>query len=306
MADEIKDKLQSTVDPEIAPVPETTDALGKSTDTEPEVSTQGSDAEAAPKDVKDEPASAPEADKKDEPFVWDGGVDNLPKELQGRGKGMLDHMHKVTQEAAQVKREADAYTELTNHPEFQDFLKWQENKKDSLPPAGPPSPELTEEDLLAAQTDPQAFSSLLNKGINSAIQPLAEQVMKELKQLKYDNALGKRERELESFGQTHKDFWDIDTRIMKAVIEDVVVKNNGTLEDAYKQAKLLDKQYLEKAQSNLNDKIKTKKAAVTASPSKPGEPEIIYVDNSKEATRVAFENAQAGKRVDVRVRRKKT
>ena len=131
MADEIKEKLQSTVAPEITPVPTVSDPLGASTETpEDNPSTAGADADKAPEPVveesKDE-TTEPTVDP-DAPFVWDGGVENLPKELQDRGKGMLDHMHKVSQEAAEVKREADAYNQLTNHPEFQDFLKWQENK----------------------------------------------------------------------------------------------------------------------------------------------------------------------------------
>lgn len=284
--------------------------------TEPAIPVQSTDgnpvqAEPVNPDLPVVPETEPEKkpappEKKDEPFVWDGGVENLPDELKSRGDGMLKHMHKVTQEAAQTKRDADAkYNELVEHPEFKEFLKWQETKQAGLPPAGQGSPTISEEELLAAQTDPQHFSDLLNKGINAAVQPLAQEAMKQISQLKYEMELGKREREIESFSQTHKDFWDIDTRIMKAVIEDVVVKNKGSLEDAYQQAKLLDKQYLEKAQSNLNQQIKDKKSAVTASPSKPGEPDVIYADNAKDATRIAYENAALGKRVDVRVRKKK-
>ena len=256
---------------------------------------------AAPAGDKTEPT------QKEEPFEWDGNVDALPKELQSRGKGMLQYMHKVTQEASQVKNDAKGFQELINHPEFKEFLDWQDKKgknpTSNQPPQQTPQQnvELTEDELIAAQSDPSKFSGLLNNRVSNIIQPMAEQVMDRMAKMERSLNIDKQERNVEAFAKTHSDFWQINPVVMKAAMQ---TTHGQGIEAAYNQAKVIEKQYYDKAQASMAKKVSEKKAAVSATPSASMSPKVIYVDNKGDADRVAYEQALLGKRVDVRVKKK--
>lgn len=253
-----------------------------------------------------QPDAAPSDDQ--EIVDWNGNdVDSLPKPLQARARGMLRHFNKVTQEAAAVKRHAQAYNEIVNHPEFQEFIKWKEERLNS-PQGTPTQPQelLTEDEFLAAQSDPQKFLSVQQKILMQQAQPVLQKLQaieKELATYKQEKVREDARRQLDAFAAEHKDFWDINPVVMKAVLDEVVGKGKGSIEDAYNQAKSLEKQYLDKAHGTIKQQVEAKKKAVSAPPSKSMEPEVIYVADKKEATKVAYENAKLGKRVDVRVKR---
>ncbi len=244
---------------------------------------------------------------------WNGNdVDKLPKPLQARARGMLRYLHKVSQEASQVKQHAQAYQELTSHPEFQEFIQWKEQRlgnpaqgQQALQPIT--QEPLSEDDFLAAQTDPNKFVEVQQKLLMQQAQPFLQK-MQALEQriASYEQKTVRAEasQRLEAFASEHPDFWKINPIIMKATLEDVVKKQGRSIEDAYNEAKSLEKQYLEQAHSTIKQQVEAKKKAVTAAPSKSLEPEVIYVNNAREATKVAFDNARLGKRVDVRVKRK--
>lgn len=258
-----------------------------------------------------QPGTAPETPEIEE---WNGNdVEKLPKPLQARARGMLRHLHKVTQEAASVKQNAQAYQELVAHPEFQEFIKWKEERLNAGNPGtsrvSPEIPDepLSEDDFLAAQIDPQKFVSVQQKLLMQQAKPFLNelnQVKQELAQIKQEKVKEQAIRQLDAFASEHSDFWEINPVIMKATLEEVVQKNGGTIEDAYNQAKSLEKQYLDKAHGTIKQQIEAKKKAVTAAPSKSMEPEVIYATNRQEANKIAFENAKLGKRVDVRVKGK--
>lgn len=258
------------------------------------------------------PDSQPEAAPTETPETedWNGNdVEKLPKPLQARARGMLRHLHKVTQEAASVKQAAQAYQELTNHPEFQEYLQWKESRLNSQPQQAPQAqgPLISEDEFLEAQIDPAKFASVQQKLLMEQAKPFLnelQQVKKELATFKQEKVREKAASQLEAFGQSHPDFWKINPIIMKGALEKVVQKEGGSVEEAYNYAKSLEKQFLEQAQSTLKQQIEAKKKAVTASPSKSMEPEVVYVADKREANRVAFENAKLGKRVDVRVKGK--
>ena len=251
-----------------------------------------------------QPETAPEAAPDLE--EWTGNdVEKLPKPLQARAKGILRYLHEKSQEAAQVKHLANAYQEMVNHPEFQEFIQWKDNRNNA-PQQQEEVETLSEDDFLAAQTDPNKFVEVQQKLLMQQAAP----VLNELKQLKQELTAMKREksqeqasRQLDAFASQHPDFWKINPTIMKAVLEEVVQKKGGSVEDAYNQAKAVERQYLDQAKVTLHKQVEEKRKAVTAAPSKSIEPEVIYVKDSREATRVAFENAKLGKRVDVRVKR---
>jgi hypothetical protein len=246
---------------------------------------------------------------------WNGNdVDSLPKPLQARARGMLRYLHKVSQEASAVKQQAQAYNEITNHPEFQEFLQWKEGRS-SQPnapqnyQAQPVSDEpLSEDDFLAAQTDPQKFVEVQERLLMQKAAPVLDRLQKleaHFQKQEQEKVREQARQQLDAFATKHPDFWDISPIIMKGALEEVVQKNGGSVEDAYKYAKSIEKQFTEKAQNTIKQNIDARKKAVSAPPSKSMEPEVIYAANSTEANRIAYENAKLGKRVDVRVRAKK-
>lgn len=246
----------------------------------------------------------------DENFEWDGNnADDLPKPLQKRAKDMLRHMHKVSQEAAQVKRYADAYNQIVNHPEFKEFLDWKEGKSTSQQQSTQDISDqvlsnLSEEDLLEAQADPKKFSGLLQNAIKSSIQPYVQQFQKYVNVQSQKQLMDQANRQLNDFATKNPDFWDIDPIIMKSAIQEQVVGKKGTIEDAYKYAKNLEKKYLSKAQVSMKEEINKKKKAVSNPPSKSASPDVTYIKgNKQDAIRAAFENASLGKKVDVRRQR---
>lgn len=255
-----------------------------------------------------QPAAAPTETPEIED--WNGNdVEKLPKPLQERARGMLRYLHKVTQEAASVKQAAQAYQELTSHPEFQEFIQWKESRLNNPTPSAPQTngPLITEDEFLEAQIDPAKFASVQQKLLMEQAKPFLDRLQQaEQKLAKYeqDKVREKAASQLDAFGKTHPDFWKINPIIMKGALEDIVQKKGGSVEEAYNHAKAIEKQFLDQAQSTLKQQIEAKKKAVTASPSKSMEPEVIEVANKREANRIAFENAKLGKRVDVRVKGK--
>lgn len=240
---------------------------------------------------------------------WNGNdVDTLPKPLQARARGMLRHLHKVSQEAAAVKQHAQAYQEIVNHPEFQEFLQFKEQRQNNptLPEFSQTQEPLSEDEFLAAQTDPSKFAEVHNKLLMQKAAPVLkelQQLRQELSQFKQEKVREQAARQLDLFTKDHADFWEINPVVMKGALEEIVQKKGGTIQQAYDYAKSIEKQYLEKANGTIKQQVEAKKKAVTASPSKSMEPEIIYAPNKAEANRIAFENAKLGKQVDVRVKR---
>jgi hypothetical protein len=243
-------------------------------------------------------------DEVPEDFVWDGNVDALPKHLQARGKGMLQYLHKVTQEASQVKKDAENYQAIVNHPEFKQFLDWQRQQK-SAPPQQQTNPEsqaeLTEEELLLAQSDPKRFSNLLNSHVAKQFNPILQQGMEKIAALEKELSFIKQEKNIDAFASEHPDFYKIDPLIMKTAIRET---KGQSIQEAYNLAKKLESQYLDKATTSISKKVAEKKKAVSASPSKSVTPQVVYVENETDAMKVAYENAVLGKRVDVRVKKK--
>lgn len=239
---------------------------------------------------------------------WNGNdVEKLPKPLQARARGMLRYLHEKSQEAAQVKHLAQAYQEMVNHPEFQEFIQWKEQRTSTPQQQEEVQVEpLSEDDFLAAQTDPNKFVEVQQRLLMQQAAPVLNElktVKEALAKMQQEKAQEQAARQLDGFASQHPDFWNINPTIMKAVLEEVVQKKGGSVEDAYNQAKSLEKQYLEQAKSVIKQQVDEKKKAVTATPSKSVEPNVIYVKDEREATRVAYENAKLGKRVDVRVKR---
>jgi hypothetical protein len=88
----------------------------------------------------------------------------MPTGETEREKSAIRKMHEATQQAAQYKKEADAFQQLLNHPEFNEFLQWQQQKRQSStsqPDQNIPQMDLTEDELLAAQN--LKMSSLLTR-----------------------------------------------------------------------------------------------------------------------------------------------
>jgi hypothetical protein len=254
--------------------------------------------------------AAPQSGESDTQDTQEQGIEGvdqkMPADADDREKAAIRKMHEATQEAARYRKEAEAFQQLLHHPEFNEFLQWQKQRKEnpqgSQPPAQMPEVKLTEDEFLAAQADPAKFEGLLNSRLQSMLNPIAHQALQKINNLERELAVSKHEREIDAFATKHPDFWDIDQRIMKAAINET--RGQG-LDAAYKVAKQLEKQYLDKAQSSIQKKVAEKKQASSASPSRSVEPKVIEVESESEANRIAYEHALLGKRVDVRVKKNK-
>lgn len=256
--------------------------------------------------ANEQPATAPD-NAQPEIEDWNGNdVETLPKPLQARARGMLRYLHQKSQEAAQVQHLAQAYQELTSHPEFQEFMNWKEQRLNTPQPEELVAEPLSEDDFLAAQTDPSKFVEVQEKLLMQKAAPFLKKVEaleNKIAQYEQKERHAEAARQLDGFATQHPDFWKINPVVMKACLDEVMVKNHGTIEEAYNQAKTLEKQYLDQAKVTINKKVEEKKKAVTATPSKSLDPGIVYVSSEREANKVAAENALLGKRVDVRVKR---
>lgn len=233
-----------------------------------------------------------------EDYTWEGNdVEKLPKELQARAKGILRYLHEQTQGISDSKHYAEAYHAITNHPEFKEFLDWKDGKGNSQQQA---LPELTEDIILSAQTDPSKFPSVVQQIVQSSIQPIVQQAQQEIAAIRQELSVERKRSELNSFISKHPDFIEIDKTIMKAAVAEAS-RQGKSFDYAYKIAKESLADLKAKTQAEIQKEIQKKKAAVTASPTTSMEPQVIYVANDREANRIAFENARLGKRVDVRV-----
>ena len=233
--------------------------------------------------------------------VWNGNVEELPANMQERGKSMLRYMHKVTQEAAQVKQQAQAYNELINSPAFQEYVQRQQNPGQQQVQQLPVSEEDIRDAVLEA--DPKKLNDVLSRYVANTVNPIATQALNRIQQLEHRLTVSQHEREIDAFAQQHPDFYEIPQEIMRSAFSSI--GPTGTIVDAYNKAKDIEKQLYLKATKTINKQVEEKKQAVTASPSTSVNPNVIYADNQAEANRIAYENAVLGKRVDVRVKPKK-
>ena len=232
------------------------------------------------------------------------GVDNkVPAEMSERESSAVRKMHEATQEAAKYRKEADAFQQLLNHPEFNEFLQWQKNKGNQQafqPQAQEQQMALTEDDLIALQSDPQKFDQAIQSRIGDMVNPIAQQALQEINSIKQDLAISKQEREIDAFAAKNPDFWDKNPELMKAALS-----KTKNIAQAYNLVGQWEKGEQQKALSAHNKKVQEKKKASSVSPSRSIEPKIVYAENDTEANRIAYQYAKQGKRVDVRIGKKK-
>jgi len=269
----------------------TGDVSGESLSAQNVESTETVEGQAAPE--------SGESDTHDTPTEGNDGVDDkLPANASEAEKSAIRKMHAATQEAARYKKEADAFQQLLNHPEFNEFLDWRKNKGQQPASTQPQTPNvgLTEDELIAAQGDPAKFEGLLTSRLQSMLNPIAQQAIQKINSLEREIAISKQEREIDAFATKHPDFWDKNPDLMKAAL--AKTKN---LDQAYNLVNQWEKSERDKALSAHQKKVQEKKQASSASPSKSLEPKVVYASNETEANKIAFQYAQQGKRVDVRI-----
>jgi hypothetical protein len=267
--------------------------------------------QASATDSSGSSASGQVADTQDvaDDFEWNGSnVEDLPKPLQNRARGMLRYFHKTTQDIADAKRKAEAFDRIQGDPRFKTFIDSQQQSQpaNTQPPIATPEAlplSLTQEDVLQLQSgDPQAVQSVLWKAGAPLVQEL-QNLRTELLAEKNSRRVDSMEREIDAFASVHPDFWDVDQRVMKAAMSETV-KGGGTIAQAYQLAKEIEKGYVDRVKKTIRAEVDNKKKATVASPSRSAEINVVEVDNEQDAKRVAAEAAWDNKRVEVRVRKK--
>ena len=280
------------LDPETESVEENTDPSPTS---EPQPGTIQS---SEPGGTQSPSSTDPEQPGSQEPLPWTGNVDELPENMQERGRGMLRHMHDTTQEAAKVKREAEA---SLNDPKYLAYLKDQHGTT----PSANRSIMITQAELDAAQVDPEAHQQLIDKQVTAKLKEASDKIMPVINQIQKERIIDRHTREIDAFAQANPDFDKIHPMIMQAAVQQEVIQNKGTLADALAAAKNIERQYLDQARTSIQKQVADKKRASSAPPSKSQQIDIVYAETEAEATRISFNNAKLGKVQDIRVRSKK-
>lgn len=279
---------------EQTPTPESSDAAGQTLGAE-----QGENQQATATTEMSPSPEGQEGQTPEDAPEWNGDISALPEKWRPRAKGMLQHMHKVTQEAANAKRDAE---KILQDPAYQEFVKSRQAQPANQPPATPEAfaPTVTPDEVaLAASGDPTAFQQVVYK----SIAPAAQQFEQRLYQMEQKLAMKDAEMELNAVASANKDFYEIPLDIMKAAAQETVLAGKGTWQDAYNRAKQIEKTYLDVLNARNKAEIEKKKKAVTASPSSSHTPQVIEVADIAEWKRVTTEMALQGKVVDVRVRK---
>lgn len=250
-------------------------------------------------------AAEPAAKTEDVPenYVWQGDPDDLPKSLQNRGMGVLRYLTKQTQMMGEEKKLAEEYRKLQSDPVFTQFMQAKTHPNTAPVQPSAQAPLYTREELEEAQVNPEKLGEIINRVSAAKVRQAEEQVGGVLSQLQTRQAFIDRKQELQDFAELHPDFWDLNDRgLMKPFIREIVDTGQGTILDAYSKAKEVREKFRQEARQEAHGLVQTKKAAFTAPPTPSNEPEIIWASDKNEATKLAFENALQGKKVQVRVK----
>lgn len=252
-----------------------------------------------------EPVAKPEEVAED--YVWEGDADNLPKPLQNRAKGVLRYLTKQSQALAEEKKLAEEYKKVKADPTYQQYLNYKQGNPVQAPQPGQnqPSALYTREELEEAQVNPEKLGELIQRGADARFKQAEQEVGGIISELRTKQTFVDRKQELQDFAELHPDFWDLHEKgLIKPYIREIVDTGQGTLQDAYNKAKEVKEMFRQEALKESQVRVGQKKAAFSNPPTPSNEPEIIWANNKSEATKIAFDQAVLGKRVQVKVKAK--
>jgi len=237
-----------------------------------------------------------------EDYEWEGDPNTLEKPLQNRAKGVLRYLTKQSQALAEEKKLAEEYRKVQSDPLYQQYLQYKERGTVQQPVQ--PSALFTVSELEEAQVNPGKLGELMERAVNSRISQAEQQVVGKLEALQSKQTFIDKQQELQDFAELHPDFWDLHQKgLIKPYIREIVDTGQGTLQDAYNKAKEVREQFRKEALMETQGRVNQKKAAFTSAPTPSNEPDIIWANDKNEATKIAFENALLGKKVQVKVKK---
>lgn len=238
---------------------------------------------------------------------WDGNLESLKdlgKDEIERAKSMRRYLTKKTQEISDIQRKAAEFEKLKTDPRYQLFMNGVQTNALPPPPVQQPQPLWSASEWQEAQVNPEKMAELFDRGVQARVREVAQQVLPTIEQIQQKQAFAESSQQISDFAQVHPDIWDLyDAGIMKPLVREIVDSGQGTIADAYEKARSIQSFFDQRATQKAQGRILEKKAAVTSAPSPTNEPSIIWADDREHATRLAFENALSGKKVNVKVRR---
>lgn len=249
-----------------------------------------------------QPAQSPGGSDVPDDYVWEGNPDTLPKSLQSRARGVQRYLTKQSQSLAEEKKDAEAFRKLKSDPAFAEFQKGFAQGSPQTAPSKP-APLFTREDLEEAQVNPDKLGSLIERVTDAKVQMAQQQAIGVLSDLQTKQSFIDKKQELQDFAELHPDFWDLHEKgLMKPYLREIVDTGQGTLVDAYNKAKEVKEMFRREALQESQARVQQKKAAFSSTPSPSTEVDVIWANDKHEATRLAFENAVLGKKVQVKVK----
>ena len=254
--------------------------------------------------------SEPETVKSEEvpeDYVWEGDADNLPKPLQNRAKGVLRYLTKQSQSLAEERKMAEEYKKVKSDPAYQQFLNYKQSNQmpqQNQVQAGQAPALYTREELEEAQVNPEKLGELINRGAEARFKQAEQEVGGIISELRTKQTFIDKKQELQDFSEVHPDFWDLHEKgLIKPFIREIVDTGQGTLMDAYNKAKEVREQFRQEALRESQVRVSQKKSAFSSPPTPSNETEIIWANSKNEATKIAFDNAVLGKKVNVKVKK---
>lgn len=240
-------------------------------------------------------------------------LEKLPEEARAevqawaekRENDQLRYVTQKAQENADVKKKATYYDQYVNSPEYANFKQWRSQQQSPQSNTPPVTSKFESAGFSAEES--AVIAEAVKSIVNEQVQQKEQQFQQQLGDVKYVKA----KQDLEDLGRLHPDLQDmVSAGIFKPFVEHYCLRENQPLEVAYAKCKEAMGHFQKQGQVAMNQRIKEKKNAVSATPSAVGDSDILYVEpgetkalTQKRVDDAAFNAALEGRKVRVRVKK---
>ena len=217
---------------------------------------------------------------------WDGNVLTLPENIKRIVTDNQVAFHEKAQEAAELKGQYEALSQLVNQYTEQIQATRRQNE-----------PLFTQQEFETAQLDPQKFLELTSRVAKNIVDAEKAQFAPMLDRIDFQQKVVENERVINDFAGKHTDFW----QLYDAGILEPLIKEMG-LDQGYAKAAAIAGKFQQKATSDSQARILEKKGSVAARPTNTQSIEVAYVDRPEDVLPTAMRFAAEGKHVKVKVK----
>lgn len=243
--------------------------------------------------------AAPEAKAEDKaPKEWDGKPDTLVGELKQDPKAIQRAYTRKAMALAEAEKKLQEYNGL-DKAEIDAYRQWKQQqvqqRQQEVVNSAPAPTQLTPEQYEIIKNDPVAFNAYVQNQINAGINQAAQVLVPQLNALQQENATKHWEGVISDFGEVHPDMWEMhEAGLFKPILE-AVVKQGGTLDDAYAQASKTWTSIKAKAELEAQAGVRAKREASSMAGTNSGSDDVVYADSKADAFSKAFDLAVSKK-----------